>query len=107
LHHQAAGYGNGPGDQPHHRGAAPRPALGRAPGVRGRHHGATAPARGVDLRNGVAVDMTAVPTVFVVDDNPGVRKSLQALVEAEGLAVAAYASAAEFLEAWDARRPGC
>ena len=51
--------------------------------------------------------MTAVPTVFVVDDNPGVRKSLQALVEAEGLAVATYASAAEFLEAWDAQRPGC
>ena len=47
------------------------------------------------------------PTVFVVDDNPGVRKSLQALVEAEGLAVATYASAAEFLEAWDAQRPGC
>ena len=29
--------------------------------------------------------MTAAPTVFVVDDNPGVRKSLQALVEAAGL----------------------
>jgi two-component system response regulator FixJ len=41
--------------------------------------------------------MTTVPTVFVVDDNPGVRRSLQALVEAEGLAVATYASAAEFL----------
>ena len=51
--------------------------------------------------------MTAVPTVFVVDDNPGVRKSLQSLVEAEGLAVATYASAAEFLAAWDAQRPGC
>ena len=54
-----------------------------------------------------AIDMTAVPTVFVVDDNPGVRKSLQALVEAAGLAVATYASATEFLEAWDAQRPGC
>ncbi len=51
--------------------------------------------------------MTAVPTVFVVDDNPAVRKSLQALVEAEGLAVATYASAAEFLAAFDAERPGC
>jgi two-component system, LuxR family, response regulator FixJ len=56
---------------------------------------------------GGGIDMTAVPTVFVVDDNPGVRQSLQALVEAEGLAVATYASAAEFLEAWDAKRPGC
>ena len=50
--------------------------------------------------------MTA-PTVFVVDDNPGVRKSLQALVEAAGLAVETYASAAEFLAAFDAQRAGC
>lgn len=50
--------------------------------------------------------MTA-PTVFVVDDNPGVRKSLQALVEAAGLAVETYASAREFLAAYDAKRAGC
>jgi FixJ family two-component response regulator len=47
------------------------------------------------------------PTVFVVDDNPSVRKSLQALVEAAGLAVETYASAAEFLAAFDPRRAGC
>lgn len=47
------------------------------------------------------------PTVFVVDDNPGVRKSLQALVEAAGLAIETYASAAEFLAAYDATRAGC
>jgi FixJ family two-component response regulator len=51
--------------------------------------------------------MTTAPTVFVVDDNPSVRKSLQALIEAAGLAVETYASAAEFLAAFDARRPGC
>ena len=50
--------------------------------------------------------MTA-PTVFVVDDNAGVRKSLQSLVEAAGLAVETYASAVEFLAAYDARRAGC
>lgn len=50
--------------------------------------------------------MTA-PTVFVVDDNPSVRKSLQALVEAAGLAVETYASAGEFLAAYDPRRAGC
>jgi FixJ family two-component response regulator len=50
--------------------------------------------------------MTA-PTVFVVDDNQGVRKSMQALVEAADLAVETYASAAEFLAAYDARRAGC
>jgi RNA polymerase sigma factor (sigma-70 family) len=50
--------------------------------------------------------MTA-PTVFVVDDNASVRKSMQALVEAAGLAVETYASAGEFLAAYDARRAGC
>jgi two-component system response regulator FixJ len=47
------------------------------------------------------------PTVFVVDDNPSVRKSLRALVEAAGLAVETYASATEFLSAYDATREGC
>src|SRR4029450_11092398 len=61
----------------------------------------------VPCQKGRGIDMTAVPTVFVVDDNPGVRKSLQALVAAEGVAVATYASAAEFLAALDADRPGC
>jgi two-component system response regulator FixJ len=51
--------------------------------------------------------MTAEPTVFVVDDNPAVRKSLQALMQAAGLPVETYASPAEFLDAYDARRPGC
>ena len=78
-----------------------------APGVRARHHGAIGPAARFRARSGRAIDMTAEPTVFVVDDNPGVRKSLQALVEAAGLAVETYASAAEFLEAYDAQRPGC
>ena len=85
LHHQAAGHGNGPGHQPHHRRAAPRPALGGP-----RDVGSSAPRcrLTLPLESAVgdrpAIDMTAEPTVFVVDDNPGVRKSLQALVEAGG-----------------------
>jgi len=52
--------------------------------------------------------MTTVgPTVFVVDDNPGLRRSLQALLEAAGLPVETYPSAQEFLERYDSRRPGC
>jgi len=51
--------------------------------------------------------MTAEPTVFVVDDNPAVRKSLQELMNAAGLAVETYASSAEFLASYDALRPGC
>ena len=51
--------------------------------------------------------MTAEPTVFVIDDNLGVRRSLQALAEAAGLPVETYASAQEFLERYDPQRPGC
>jgi len=49
--------------------------------------------------------MTA-PTVFVVDDNPSVRRSMQSLIEAAGMAIETYASAREFLAAYDGR-PGC
>ena len=51
--------------------------------------------------------MTAAATVFVVDDNVGVRKSLRALLESAGLAVETYASGEEFLAAYDPGRPGC
>jgi two-component system, LuxR family, response regulator FixJ len=51
--------------------------------------------------------MSGVPTVFVVDDNPGVRTSLRTLMQAHGLAVETYASADEFLAAFDPERPGC
>ena len=49
----------------------------------------------------------AEPTVFVVDDDLALRRSLQALLEAAGLPVEIYASAQEFLERCDPRRPGC
>jgi len=51
--------------------------------------------------------MTAAATVFVVDDNVAVRKSLRALLESVGLAVETYASGEEFLAAYDLERPGC
>jgi len=51
--------------------------------------------------------MSAEATVFVVDDNVGVRTSLRALLESAGLAVATYASGEEFLAAYDPERPGC
>jgi FixJ family two-component response regulator len=47
------------------------------------------------------------PTVFVVDDNASLRKSLQALIQAAGLPVETYESAAEFLAAYDVKRAGC
>jgi len=51
--------------------------------------------------------MTADATVFVVDDNAAVRKSLQALMESAELAIETYASGEEFLAAYDPERPGC
>lgn len=46
-------------------------------------------------------------TVFVVDDNPSVLRTLRALLQSAGLAVETYASAGEFLAAFDPKRPGC
>jgi FixJ family two-component response regulator len=51
--------------------------------------------------------VTTEATVFVVDDNLGVRKSLRALLESAGLAVETYASGEEFLAAYEPERPGC
>jgi len=51
--------------------------------------------------------MTTNATVFVVDDNAGVRKSSRALMESAGLAVETYATSEEFLAAYDPERPGC
>jgi two-component system, LuxR family, response regulator FixJ len=49
----------------------------------------------------------AEPTVFVVDDDKGVRRSLAALGRAHGLAVETYASGEAFLAAYDPARAGC
>lgn len=46
-------------------------------------------------------------TVFVVDDDAGVRKSLGQLLASIGLPVETFASGPEFLDAIDPDRPGC
>lgn len=52
--------------------------------------------------------LTAVaPLVFVVDDNPSVRKSLSRLLEAAGYTVEAFASAREFLTRVPSEGPCC
>ena len=48
-----------------------------------------------------------VPTVFVVDDDPGVGDSMQVLLESAGLNSETFLSADEFLEAYDPGKPGC
>lgn len=47
------------------------------------------------------------PTVFVVDDDEAVRKSLAWLIGSIGLAVQTYDSADAFLASWGEERPGC
>jgi len=47
------------------------------------------------------------PTVFIVDDDEAVRDSLRLLMRSVGLAAECFASATEFLDAYDAERPGC
>jgi FixJ family two-component response regulator len=47
------------------------------------------------------------PTVFVVDDDPGVREMIARMVRSVGLSAELYASVEEFLHAYDKSRPGC
>ncbi|MBN1345135.1 MAG: response regulator transcription factor [Phycisphaerae bacterium] len=47
------------------------------------------------------------PTVYVVDDDQAVRDSLRWLIESTSLSVETFASAREFLDAYDSERPGC
>jgi FixJ family two-component response regulator len=47
------------------------------------------------------------PVIFVVDDDNQVRKAVMALVGAMGVETRGYASAEEFLAAYDGRRPAC
>ena len=46
-------------------------------------------------------------TVFVVDDDPALRRSMRWLIESVGLRVQTFASAKMFLEMYDASVPGC
>lgn len=51
--------------------------------------------------------MLAEPTVFIVDDDPAARDSVAVLVGSNGVRAEAFASAEEFLTAYDPDRPGC
>ncbi len=51
--------------------------------------------------------MNPDPTVFVVDDDPGILKSLRWLLESVRMGVETYDSAQAFLEACTPDRPGC
>ena len=47
------------------------------------------------------------PTVFIIDDDPSIRSLLELLISHSGRRCISFENAAEFLEAYDPRRPGC
>ena len=51
--------------------------------------------------------MSRQPAVFIVDDDDAVRSSLRLLLKSAGLPAVGYASAREFLDAWQPEQAGC
>src|SRR6202521_441505 len=49
----------------------------------------------------------APPIVFVVDDDPSVRRAIKRLIESVGLQVEVFGSAQEFLQGWRRDAPSC
>lgn len=58
-------------------------------------------------RNEFGAPTGMVPTVFIIDDDPAIRKSLAWLIGSIDLTVEAYESATSFLDGFDADRAGC
>ena len=50
---------------------------------------------------------TTIETVFVVDDDAGMRDALVQLLETAGLQVESFTSGPDFLTAYESERPGC
>jgi len=51
--------------------------------------------------------MKELPTVFIVDDDEAVRNALRLLLKSIGLAARSFASAQEFMAAYQPSQPGC
>ena len=51
--------------------------------------------------------MKEAATVFILDDDPSIRRSLERLVRADGYRVQTFVSAREFLERADMKKPDC
>ena len=49
----------------------------------------------------------AAPTIYIVDDDNGVRSSIRVLMKSIGLAAAPFASAQEFLAGYHSHQAGC
>src|SRR5688500_15340375 len=57
------------------------------------------------LNESIAMDIQQ--TVFVIDDDPGGRESVVALVTSKSMPVEQFSSAEEFLSQFDVQRNGC
>jgi FixJ family two-component response regulator len=51
--------------------------------------------------------MTAEPTIIIVDDDPGIRESVESLLRSVGLQVKGLASVPEFLKEGRPEGPAC
>ena len=51
--------------------------------------------------------MTKIPTVFVVDDDPTMRHSMSRLLQEVNIHVQTFATARDFLNAYEPDQPGC
>jgi len=51
--------------------------------------------------------MSKPATVFIVDDDPSIRRSLERLVRSDGYQVEVFMSARQFLERADMKKPDC
>jgi two-component system, LuxR family, response regulator FixJ len=61
----------------------------------------------VRFRESTVISSSPQPTVYIVDDDEGVRKSLCWLVETLGVPVKSFDCAVSFLDAYDGACPGC
>src|SRR5579862_9494354 len=61
----------------------------------------------VRLRESATVSASSQPTIYIVDDDEGMRRSLSWLVETLGIPVKTFDCAVSFLDAYDGACPGC
>lgn len=68
---------------------------------------AYAPPKGNPLKSTLSSAMDSEAVVYVVDDDPSVRKSLCWLLESANYTTQAFASAQEFLDKFQPKKPSC
>lgn len=61
----------------------------------------------VRFRESTAISSRPQPTIYIVDDDEGMRKALSWLVETLGTPIKTYRSAEDFLGEYDRQIPGC